>query len=196
MSKKQWKTEVFTIPNILSTLRILMIPVYMTMYLNARTAIDYYFAAGILALSCMTDLIDGYIARRYNMISNLGKVLDPIADKATQMTLLLCIAIRNPVVRYFLALFMIKELFQLIAAVFALKKGKMLNGALSAGKLNTAFLFLSLILIVMLPDMPTSAITILMVTNALLTTNAMLAYMVTYLWRENRFISVKKDAKS
>ena len=196
MIKKQWKSEVFTIPNILSTLRILMIPIYMAIYLSAETTAQHYLAAGILTLSCLTDLLDGMIARRYNMISNLGKILDPIADKATQLTLLLCIAAKKPVVSYFLIFFVIKEIFQIAAAVYAFKKGKMLNGAISAGKVSTAFLFASLILIVMLPKMPTAAISVLMINNTILTTNALLAYMVTYLWKENRFISVKKDAKS
>jgi cardiolipin synthase len=168
----------------------------MTIYLNAKTSIEHYLAAGILTLSCLTDMLDGYIARRYNMISRVGKILDPIADKATQLTLLLCIASKNPIVQYFLALFVTKELFQLIAALLMLKKGKMLDGALKAGKISTAFLFFSLILIVTLRNLPTSAIIVLMINNALLTTNAMLAYMHTYMRQDNRFISVKKDIKS
>ena len=81
MYLKNWKKEIFTIPNILSLLRLLLIPLYVTIYLNATSAEHYYLSAGILAVSCLTDLIDGKIARHFNMISNVGKILDPIADK-------------------------------------------------------------------------------------------------------------------
>ena len=56
---KDWKKEIFTIPNLLSLFRLLLIPIYMTIYLNATEANDYIGAAVILAISCLTDLIDG-----------------------------------------------------------------------------------------------------------------------------------------
>ena len=58
---------------------------------------DYWWAAGILAVSTLTDMVDGKIARRFHMVTNLGKILDPVADKATQCTLLVCLAVRHPV---------------------------------------------------------------------------------------------------
>ena len=70
---KDWKKEVLTIPNLLSLFRLALIPVYVVIYLNAHDPHEYYLAGGILALSCMTDLIDGKIARHFNMITNLGK---------------------------------------------------------------------------------------------------------------------------
>ena len=77
---KDWKKEVFTIPNLLSLFRLLLIPVYVVIYLNADSLADYYIAAAILAVSCLTDLVDGKIARHFHMISTLGKFLDPLAD--------------------------------------------------------------------------------------------------------------------
>ena len=88
---KDWKREVFTIPNLLSLFRIILIPIYISIYLHARRAEDYYLAGAILALSCLTDMIDGKIARHFNMISTLGKILDPIADKATQFAMIVCL---------------------------------------------------------------------------------------------------------
>ena len=81
MSIKNWKTEILTIPNLLSLFRLALIPVYISIYLGARSNSDYFLAASILAVSCLTDMIDGKIARHFNMITNLGKLLDPIADK-------------------------------------------------------------------------------------------------------------------
>lgn len=81
MFVKNWKKEIFTIPNLLSLFRLLLIPVYVTIYLNATTMEHYFLSAAILAVSCLTDMIDGKIARKFHMISNLGKILDPVADK-------------------------------------------------------------------------------------------------------------------
>ena len=73
---RNWKKEILTIPNILSLFRLVLIPVYVAIYLNG----DYYLAAGILAVSCLTDLIDGKIARHFILISTVGKILVPLAD--------------------------------------------------------------------------------------------------------------------
>lgn len=94
MFMKDWKKEVFTIPNLLSLIRLILIPIYVVIYLNASQLREYFLAAAILAVSCLTDMIDGKIARHFNMISTLGKILDPIADKATQFTLTLCLSIK------------------------------------------------------------------------------------------------------
>ena len=84
MFSEKWKKEIFTIPNLLSLFRILLIPVYVNLYLEAKEDYQYLLAGSVLALSCLTDLADGIIARNFHMISNVGKVLDPLADKLTQ----------------------------------------------------------------------------------------------------------------
>lgn len=153
MRINNWKDEVFTIPNFLSFFRLILIPVYVILYLNAQTAAQYVLAASILALSCLTDMIDGQIARHFHMVSTLGKILDPIADKATQFTLTLCLSIKYPVLRFVLVLFILKEGFQGIVGLIHLRKGKMLPGALIAGKVCTAILFITLIILVLLPNL-------------------------------------------
>lgn len=150
---KDWKKQLLTIPNLLSLFRLILIPVYVLIYLNATAAVHYYIAGSILAVSCLTDLIDGKIARRFNMVTTVGKVLDPLADKATQFTLILCLAIRYQVLWLIVALFVLKESFQLIAGLLTLRQGKMLTGALFSGKLCTVVLFLSLILLVLFPEL-------------------------------------------
>lgn len=158
---KDWKKDILTIPNLLSLFRLLLIPVYIVIYLNAQDMTDYYIAGGILAVSCLTDAIDGKIARHFNMISTLGKILDPLADKATQFTLILCLAIRNPVLWILVALFVVKESFQLIAGLMILRRGKILAGALLAGKISTAVLFVSLIVMVLFPGLDAKTIQII-----------------------------------
>lgn len=151
---KNWKKDILNIPNLLSLFRIALIPVYMYIYLNAKESRDYLIAGIILAISCLTDMVDGKIARHFNMITPLGKLLDPIADKFTQLVLTICLSLKYPTMRPVLILFLIKEFFQFFAALITYRKGKVLEGALLAGKICTTVLFTSLTLLVIVPEMP------------------------------------------
>ena len=153
MIVKNWKKEVWTIPNILSIFRLILIPIYVSIYLHADEPGDYLLAGVILAVSCLTDLVDGKIARKFNQITTLGKFLDPLADKATQGAMILCLAVHHPVLWALLALFVVKEGFQLIAMLVTLRKGMALDGALMAGKISTTILFVTLIVMVLFPGM-------------------------------------------
>ena len=191
---KDWKKEILTIPNVLSLLRLVLIPVYVVIYLNAKESTDYYVAAGILAVSCLTDMIDGKIARHFNLISTLGKILDPLADKATQLTLIICLAIKHPILRYLIALFVIKESFQLIAGSINLRKGKMLKGALLSGKVCTTVLFISLILMVMFPGLSETTVNIIAIVDIIFMIIAFIDYLITYRARDNQFQSLNDNA--
>ena len=180
MHIKDWKKEVFTIPNILTMVRILLIPVYIIIYLNARQPEDYRVAAFILAISCLTDAVDGFIARRFNMISNLGKFLDPVADKLTQLALTICLSIRYEVLRPVLVLFLIKEFFQLFATIFYFRKGKMLGGALIAGKICTTVLFVSLILMVFFPRLDPRVVNVFALIDFIFLVNAFVCYILAF----------------
>ena len=158
---KNWKKEILSIPNLLSLFRIILIPVYISIYLGARDQNDYYMAAAILAVSCLTDMIDGKIARRFNMITNVGKILDPLADKLTQFALILCLSLRHPVLWLVVGLFFVKEIFQLIGCSIGLRRGLTMTGSLLPGKICTTVLFVSLILMVMLPGIPNSIIKVI-----------------------------------
>ena len=180
MTIKDWKKDLFTIPNLLSLFRLVLIPVYIVIYLRAKTAADYYIAAGILAVSCLTDLIDGKIARHFNMISNTGKILDPLADKATQFTLIVCLTIKHPSLLVLVALFVVKESFQLVAGFMILRRGKILSGALLSGKICTTVLFISLILMVMIPQMQEFMINILTAINCVFMLISFIGYARIY----------------
>lgn len=158
---KNWKKEILTVPNLLSLFRLALIPVYVVIYLNAKRPTHYFLSAAILAVSCLTDMIDGKIARRYNMVTTVGKILDPLADKATQFTLIICLAIKHPVLWYLVGLFVVKESFQLLAGLFHLSKGRMLNGALITGKVCTTVLFVSLILMILVPQLSERVVTVI-----------------------------------
>lgn len=189
---KNWKKEILTIPNLLSLFRLILIPVYVLIYINAEDATDYYLAAAILAVSCLTDMIDGQIARHFNMISSFGKILDPLADKATQFTLIICLTMKYRVLRYLVALFVIKESFQLIAGGINLRKGIMLKGALISGKICTTVLFLSLIIMVMLPNLSMQIIRVITLINAVFMIIAFIHYVIAYFFQDNKFQSIDK----
>lgn len=189
---KNWKKEILSIPNLLSLFRLALIPVYILIYLNATSASDYYLAAAVLAVSCLTDLIDGKIARHFNMITTLGKILDPLADKATQFSLIVCLSIKYPVLLYLIGVFVLKEGFQLIAGGINLRKGIMLKGALLSGKICTTILFISLILLVMIPTLPNSAVTIIAVVDMVFMLVAFVDYLLAYFTKESKFQKINE----
>lgn len=182
MYMKDWKKEIFSIPNVLSMIRLALIPLYIVIFLNAESDFHYYVSAGILAVSCLTDLIDGKIARHFNMITTIGKVLDPLADKITQFTLILCLAIRrNRLLLWALiALFVAKESFQLIAGSLILRKGKILSGAVLPGKICTAILFVTLVLMIMLPNLNDKTIDTIAIVDGIFMIISFISYVLVY----------------
>lgn len=183
MFKKNWKKEIFTIPNVLSLFRLALIPVYIVIYLNAvktGEARGFFLSAAVLAVSCVTDLLDGMIARNFNMMTTLGKFLDPVADKATQFTLIVCLAVRYPVLLFLITLFLIKEGFQLIAGAIKWHKGKILNRALLSGKICTTVLFVSLIFMVLVPNLSDKTVTVITAVDGVFMLISFVHYILAY----------------
>ncbi len=147
VKKEDW----FTIPNILSYIRIFMIPLYVYLYLNASSLRDYYIAATVLVLSGITDALDGIIARKTGQITDLGKLLDPLADKLTQVAMIAAMFIERPYILPLLLLFILKELYLLVNNMILVKKGILLDGAMWFGKVATATFYLCMFLLVIFP---------------------------------------------
>lgn len=187
MFMRQWKKELFTLPNLLSMIRLGMIPAYIIIYLNAREPRHFYTAGILLGVSCLTDALDGQIARRWNQITSLGKILDPLADKLTQFAVLLCLCIKYRGLRSLLVLFVIKELFQLTAGVIQLRRGKMLSGALMAGKISTTVLFASLILLILRPNASEKTVLLITLLDGFFLTVSFLCYLLAYLGKKEKF---------
>lgn len=183
---KNWKKEIFTIPNLLSLFRLVLLPIYAQIYLNATENYQYLIAGAIMALSCLTDLIDGKIARHFNQITNLGKVLDPFADKVTQFTLTLCLSLKYPVLHPVLALFVVKEAFQLVVGIIFLTRGRMLPGALMAGKVCTTVLFVSLIALVLMPNMNPILVDAIALVDGVFLLISFISYIMAYFGKETK----------
>ena len=130
--------KIITIPNLLSTFRILLIPVIVWLYCGKQ---DYPLAAGVLVLSGVTDVTDGFIARRFHMVSDLGKVLDPIADKLTQTAALGCLLTRFPAVWWLLGVLVVKETVMAVMGLTVIRRTGEVYSAAWHGKLATCVLY-------------------------------------------------------
>lgn len=137
-SENTYKDKILTIPNILSFFRLCLIPVIMWLYIGKQ---NYLWTLLVLLLSALTDIVDGIIARKCNMISDFGKAFDPIADKLTQMAMLFCLVSRFSYMIYPLTLLMIKEICTGITSLISIKKTSTVKGAVWHGKLTTVSLY-------------------------------------------------------
>lgn len=143
------KSEILTIPNILSFFRLALVPLIAWVYIGLQ---NYYLAIGLIVLSGLTDIVDGKIARKFNMISDFGKILDPIADKVTQGILIICLSTRYKLMIVLVAIFVIKEAVMLLMGYLVLRKNDSVNGAKWYGKLNTVVLYAVCVLLIMFPQ--------------------------------------------
>lgn len=147
------RKDLFTIPNLMGYFRIVLIPIFMAVYIGADSRADYIAAAVILGISGLTDCFDGKIARHLNMITEWGKVLDPVADKLTQAAVFISLSFRYPTMRYLVILFVVKEMFMGIMGAIMLKKGSMMDGARWYGKLCTAVLYGAMVILLLVVDL-------------------------------------------
>lgn len=144
------KEQIFTIPNILSLIRLLIIPAIVFLYCVKHL---YAEAVALIIFSGFTDIADGIIARRFGMVSDFGKILDPIADKLTQITVIFCIATRVNAMWLLVSMFILKELVMLYMGMVAIKKLDSVSGAKWYGKANTVILYIAMISFILFPEM-------------------------------------------
>lgn len=167
MGKIEWK---MTIPNALSLFRIVLVPLFAVMYLCSTPENHLlYWSLGVLLLSGLTDMFDGIIARKCNQITDLGKLLDPIADKLTQVTVVLCLAVHNHYLIPLLIVSFIKELGQSIGGLLLLRRGAKVQGAKWYGKVATFVFYGVMALLVLWRSIPAElAITLVTIVTVLM----------------------------
>ena len=180
-----------TVPNLLSLIRILLIPVFGVLFYNGEAL----WAVVVLVLSGLTDLFDGKIARRFNQISELGKILDPVADKLTQITIAVVIFLvldksQDPTMQWFkwvFLFFLFKELVMILGGAVMLAIGLRPGAAEIYGKVAT-FVFYGVMVVVLAfgPEigalrewftLPTPVMIVLVIISAALTSVALLSYL-------------------
>lgn len=144
MSEQKLRNQNLTVPNLLSVIRILIVPFFAYYFLKDNIVASVI----LLVISGLSDAVDGLIARKFNQITELGKMLDPFADKITQATVAICLAIKYPAICPLLILFIVKEFAMLVLAVLLLKKQRKPCAAKWYGKVSTVLFYLSVIVIV------------------------------------------------
>lgn len=173
--------KIFTIPNIISFFRIALIIAFVPIYFANNIKNNEIIAFGIIVLSGLSDVVDGFIARHFNMVSELGKILDPIADKLTQAAVLFCLLINHKALLPMFVVLFVKELLTAIAAAYLLKNK--LVKPMSArwwGKLSTVAIYSTIVYVVLMefiPVLPEIVSTILMVISIACMILSMLGYM-------------------
>ncbi len=156
------KKDLIKIPNVLCYIRFLLIPVFVFLYMKASYPREYMRAAVVVLISGITDFMDGFIARRFDMITEFGKLIDPLADKLTQAALIFVLVVKIKWMFLLLILFVIMQLFLLVAGIVMLKKGTKLNGAKWFGKISTTVFYAVMLVLVSIPTLDALAVNILM----------------------------------
>lgn len=136
----------WTIPNLLSVIRIALIPVFAVLFVKGHVLA----ACIVIAVAALTDLFDGKIARKFNQVSALGKILDPIADKLSQMAIVIVLIFtyRDDSIKYLFAFFIVKEVLMLIGGAVLLSKGMRPTAAEMWGKVATTVFYIVMIFII------------------------------------------------
>lgn len=173
------KKQIFSIPNLLGYFRILILPVIAWLYLTAKEPSDYYVVTGLLILSSCTDFLDGFIARKFHMITDIGKVLDPISDKLTQGVLALCLMSRYSLMIPLVILFVIKETYMGIMGIIFLRRN-IIHGAFWFGKICTAILDVSIIVLIIFPTMPVTLVNTLIIICICFMIFSFVCYIIQY----------------
>ena len=192
MEKKDNKN--LNIPNLLSLFRMLLIPVFIVFYMMADSTqrLYYAYAAAALILSGLTDLFDGVIARKYNQITELGKILDPLADKLTQVAVVICIAIKmkSLILAAALMVFVVKEVLMLIGGFIILRRNITIQGSKWYGKVATAVFYVVMAVIALFDGISTETALIMILIAAAFMLFAFSQYIREYfrIIRENKTV--------
>lgn len=149
--------EFFNIPNCLCYFRIILIPVFFIFYFQADGQMDYYISALILIMSGFTDFLDGFIARKFDMVTDFGKLIDPIADKLTQFSVAVALLYTYSWMWLLVSIIFVKDAMLALASLYLYEKGEKIRGASWWGKVSTAFFDVVVVMLIGL-HMPDSIV--------------------------------------
>ena len=152
------REQIFTIPNFMSFFRVVLLPFIIWTYWKG----SYDVAVGLLILSAVTDALDGVIARKFNMVSDLGKMLDPLCDKLTQASLMICLAFRYRYVWIVFALLAAKDLTMSFLGAAAIRHRGAVHSAQWYGKVCTVVLETVMAALILFPQIPEKIVMLLL----------------------------------
>lgn len=135
------------VPNMITMLRIGLVPLFIiAFFFSGQNAITY--SVSIFIFAGITDVADGYIARKYNLITKFGQVMDPLADKLMQVAVIGCFTMKRFLPLWVLIVVVIKELFMIIGSLFLYKKkDKVIIPANKYGKISTIIFYVAILLV-------------------------------------------------
>lgn len=142
------KLQLKHIPNLLSIIRILLVFVFVAVFFSGHI----YSALFVFLLAGATDVVDGWLARRNNWITNIGKILDPFADKLMQCTVLVCLWVKDIIPIWFVIPFFAKELFTLTIGLIVIKRRSVAVVSKWYGKLTVCLFYGTIVLSVIFRD--------------------------------------------
>ena len=178
MKQTRFHGQFFTLPNLLSYLRLALIPAIVWLYCAKRA---YTAAVWIMAVSAATDVADGWIARRFRLGTDWGKIIDPIADKLTQIAICFCLAWRYLPVRFMLFLLIAKEVYMGIIGLIFIRKTDTVEGAVWYGKMTTVLFFAVAVVLILFPALPAPAVILLVAVESASILLSMVLYTLRYL---------------
>lgn len=179
MNQNFWR-EYFSIPNLMGYFRIALVAVYMVLFYDSLDGGAYWPVIFVIVLSGLTDFFDGKVARRFNMVTEWGKVLDPIADKITIGAIILSLTFKYRIVIAMVVLYIIKEGFMGIAGLYSIKKGHKVEGAMWYGKVCTFGTYVILIALLLFPNMSDMTVNILVIANMAIMMFTFVNYIIYY----------------
>ncbi len=138
------KRVIYNIPNLLTLLRIIVIPCFFILFLYFPTRIFSLLASILFAAASLTDFLDGYIARRWQLETSLGKFLDPLADKLLVSVALIMLIPLDRVPSWMVAVIIGREILVTSLRVVAVTDGMMISSTMM-GKYKTAFQIMAVI---------------------------------------------------
>ena len=164
-------------PNKLTLARVLMVPVFVICFC-IRFPAHYFVSLMIFVIASITDAIDGKLARERNQITDFGKFLDPLADKISQLILLLCLINRYPKAAVILCIFIVKEAAVISLGYIAVRMQGENEGAKWYGKLSTAVFYIVMILLILISDINISTARYLLDLCGICITAAFVGYLI------------------
>ena len=174
---KRYEHLLCHIPNLLSNFRIVLIPFFIYEMLKGNTM----NGAIVLIASGITDMLDGYLARRFNWISDIGKALDPMADKLTTIAVCFCLMVRYSRLWFFFAIMLIKDTVMLVLGIRLHTSGVKIMGARWYGKVATIVFYVVMVLLILFPGLPQNVVSGLVIAAAGCAVMAALLYLKTAL---------------
>lgn len=137
----QEKSAIVNVPNALTLLRLLLIPVFVWLISINRMM----WALAVFAFASLTDILDGWIARRYNLITDFGKLLDPLADKLMVLSVMLSLALKGITPWAAIIILFVKEGLMMLGGILLLRK-KVVVYSMPLGKVAQFVTVLALLL--------------------------------------------------